>query len=352
MTGSVDAGAGGGRGKRPNGAQWLEAWKAAQDPWFNFTSGNGFYSTDKYWIDHLDIPLGYMRDYIVAARARARTSTGRPPRSPPSATASPTEYADIARRGRARRVRGQARPRAHRVPLCREPQLLHRALVDGRVLAEDARAEPHPARRRLLARRRTACSISTARKCATRCATTAMPGPSARRRSDPHYWPAEIARRRKIMAALATQPPQPALNEPPDVITEPFTIMLWGITTESVGRWLERCRPTSSALTGMAASPGHRRGPRARAALGRRSRPDRRGRDSGHAGHGAELGAGVRQDQRDRHRHRRHDVPRGDRLPRIRPAGRHRHRQCASSTIKTGQLLRVDGITGEVTILS
>ena len=47
------------------GKEWLEAWKAAQDPWFNFTSGNGFYSTDKYWIEHLDIPLGYIRDYIA-----------------------------------------------------------------------------------------------------------------------------------------------------------------------------------------------------------------------------------------------------------------------------------------------
>ena len=32
------------------GKQWLEAWNAAQNPWFNFTSGNGFYSADKYWI--------------------------------------------------------------------------------------------------------------------------------------------------------------------------------------------------------------------------------------------------------------------------------------------------------------
>src|SRR5262249_30287508 len=52
-------------GRAPKGAEWLMAWKEAQDPWFNFTSGNGFYSTDKYWIEHLDIPLGYIRDYIV-----------------------------------------------------------------------------------------------------------------------------------------------------------------------------------------------------------------------------------------------------------------------------------------------
>src|SRR5699024_3622045 len=46
------------------GQQWLEQWKQAQDPWFNFTIGNGFYGHDKYWIEHLDIPLGFIADYI------------------------------------------------------------------------------------------------------------------------------------------------------------------------------------------------------------------------------------------------------------------------------------------------
>ncbi len=47
------------------GRSWLVAWEAAQQPWFNFTSGNGFYASDKYWIEHLEIPLGYVRDYVV-----------------------------------------------------------------------------------------------------------------------------------------------------------------------------------------------------------------------------------------------------------------------------------------------
>ncbi len=59
-------------GKLAKGAQWLAAWEAAKDPWFNFTSGNGFYSTDKYWIDHLDIPLSYLRDYIPRVKAGER----------------------------------------------------------------------------------------------------------------------------------------------------------------------------------------------------------------------------------------------------------------------------------------
>jgi pyruvate,water dikinase len=73
----------------------------------------------------------------------------------------------------------------------------------------------------------------------------------------PHYWPAEIERRRKIFEALATQRPQPALNTPPAEITEPFTMMLYGITTEQVQQWLAGDEGgDDGVITGMAASPG------------------------------------------------------------------------------------------------
>ncbi|MBU3994331.1 MAG: hypothetical protein KKF42_00920, partial [Actinobacteria bacterium] len=72
----------------------------------------------------------------------------------------------------------------------------------------------------------------------------------------PNYWPAEIARRAKIVTALQTQRPQPALNTPPVEITEPFTQMLWGITTEQVQQWLSDDGDDDGAIKGMAASPG------------------------------------------------------------------------------------------------
>nr|WP_239063249.1 hypothetical protein [Streptomyces sp. SID13031] len=46
------------------GPRWVDAYIGAQDPWFNFTVGNGFYGHDKYWIEHQEIPLGYIKDYI------------------------------------------------------------------------------------------------------------------------------------------------------------------------------------------------------------------------------------------------------------------------------------------------
>ena len=53
---------------RPGGAQWLEAWTGAQQPWFNFSAGSGFYHSDKVWAEHLDIPLGFITSYIAKAR--------------------------------------------------------------------------------------------------------------------------------------------------------------------------------------------------------------------------------------------------------------------------------------------
>ena len=135
---------------RPGGREWIEAWEAAQDPWFNFTSGNGFYSTDKYWIDHLHIPLGYIRNYIIA---RCEGRGDRPADRAHCSRAGPhhRRVCRAARPGGAGGIRRQAGACTHRVSLCREPQFLHRALVDGGVLAQDARVERHAAQGRILA---------------------------------------------------------------------------------------------------------------------------------------------------------------------------------------------------------
>ena len=59
-----------------------------------------------------------------------------------------------------------------------------------------------------------------------------------------------------MVEALKTQKPPPALGEPPEVITEPFTVMLWGVTSESVDGWLGAADSADGSLKGMSASPG------------------------------------------------------------------------------------------------
>ncbi len=77
----------------------------------------------------------------------------------------------------------------------------------------------------------------------------------------PVYWSREIGRRRGIVEALREWSPPPALGEPPDVVTEPFTIMLWGITSDSVAMWLGADDDDGADLRGFAASPGVVEGP-------------------------------------------------------------------------------------------
>jgi pyruvate,water dikinase len=166
----------------------------------------------------------------------------------------------------------------------------------------------------------------------------------------PHYWPQEIERRRKIVSALATKPPQPALNAPPEVITEPFTIMLWGITSDSVKKWLEGASD-SGKLTGMAASPGLVEGV---------ARVIRSADELGLVQEGeilvtpvtapswAPVFGRIKATVTDIGGMMSHAaiVCREYGLPAVTGTG------SASSVIKTGQRLRVDGGTGEVTILS
>jgi pyruvate,water dikinase len=152
------------------------------------------------------------------------------------------------------------------------------------------------------------------------------------------------------MAVLATHKPEPALNEPPDVVTEPFTIMLWGITSDRINSWLKG-GTNSKQLSGMAASPGSVEG------LARviRSADELDQIEDGEilvtpvtAPSWAPVFSRISATVTDIGGMMSHAaiVCREYGLPAVTATG------SGSAVIKTGQRLRVDGSKGEVTILS
>lgn len=331
----------------PKGRQWLDAWKAAQDPWFNFTSGNGFYSTDKYWIENLDIPLGYIRDYIariekgeVIDRPTAKIAAERD-----RITKEYAELLDTEARAAFEGKLGLARtvfPYVENHNFYIEHWsmgVFWRKMRGLSGLLHEAGFWHNADDMFYLTRQEVRDALFDYSN-AWAVGVDAI-GPS--------HWPAEIERRKSIMAALTTQAPQPALNEPPAVITEPFTIMLWGITTDSVGRWLNG-GSDKSKLTGMAASPGTVEGP-ARVV---RSTDELDDIQQGEilvtpvtAPSWAPVFGKIKATVTDIGGMMSHAaiVCREYGLPAVTGTGN------ASSTIRTGQMLRVDGSTGEVTIL-
>ena len=237
------------------GAEWLAAWTEAQDPWFNFTVGNGFYGHDKYWIEHLEIPLGYVKDYI------RRVDEGHQILRPVDELVAErdrvvSEYRDLVPAELVADFDAKVGLAATAYPYVenhnfyiehwtmgvfwRKVRQLGRVFADAGFWADQSdllyltRGEVRDAIFDLV----------------TGWAVGAEP-------TGPHYWPKEIERRRGIIDALSSQRPQPALNTPPAEITEPFTMMLYGITTEQVQQWLgDDDTAESGTITGMAASPG------------------------------------------------------------------------------------------------
>jgi pyruvate,water dikinase len=70
---------------------------------------------------------------------------------------------------------------------------------------------------------------------------------------------AKAEKRKKILEAARKWNPVPALGIPPEEIAEPFTVMLWGITTEKVQEWLKGMAVVPTAVTelkGFASSAG------------------------------------------------------------------------------------------------
>ncbi|GAA1635102.1 PEP-utilizing enzyme [Georgenia ruanii] len=241
----------------PGGKKWIARYEQAQDPWFNFTVGNGFYGHDKYWNEHQEIPLGYIADYI------RRLDEGQQILRPKDELVAEkerivAEYRDLldgetqAAFDAKRQLAATAYPYVENHNFYIEHWTMGVFWRKVRELSRMLHAEgfwTEPDDLLYLGRNEVRDVLFDL---VTGWGVGAPRGPIG-----PVYWPAEIERRRAIVEALKTARPAPALNTPPASITEPFTRMLWGITTEQVQQWLGAGEDDDfSGLRGMAASPG------------------------------------------------------------------------------------------------
>ncbi len=236
------------------GNEWIAAWDAAKEPWFNYTSGNGFYGSDVYWRDNLDLPMGYLKDYVERA---ARGDVLKRPTAELIAERDRIvgEYAEF--------LDGEALETFHgKLGLART---VYPYVEDHNFYIEHWTMGVFWRKVRQLSRLFHSYGFwknpddmlyltrDEVRPVIFDLATGWGVGADP---IGPTYWPTEIERRRGIVAALATARPEPAFNTPPETINEPFTIMLWGITTEQVQQWLAGDDAENPGLKGMAASPG------------------------------------------------------------------------------------------------
>jgi phosphohistidine swiveling domain-containing protein len=247
-------------------AQWLADYEDTKDPWFYFSYGLGtFYHHHRSWIDDPALPIVTIGEYVE--RLEAGEDIERPVAGilaeRERITAGYRELLSEETRAVFDRSLGLARtvfPYVENHNFYIDHRYLtifwnkvrefgallsaHHFLVD----AEDIFLLRHDEVRSALEDLRLSWSSG---------------GGVAR---GPAYWPPLVERRRSIYQAMRRWSPPPALGRIPDEITEPITVMLWGITTERVEDWLSS-KNRSPALTGTPASSGVAEG-RARVILG------------------------------------------------------------------------------------
>ena len=73
----------------------------------------------------------------------------------------------------------------------------------------------------------------------------------------------KVAERSKMYAALKNWTPPDLLGRFPEQVTEPFTVMLWGVTPQRLEEWKKTGESTENpdVIQGVAGSPGVAEGP-------------------------------------------------------------------------------------------
>lgn len=246
----------------PVGRDWVAALESAQDPWFYYSNGAGFYHHLRSWIDDLSVPWSAMVSYMD--RLERGESLDRPQQEVLDRRERLTsEYRDLLPTDEDRATFDQNVGLARTVATYIEDHNFYvehwyhtvfwnkvrefgDRLVVGGVLRD--REDVFFLNRWDLAQALYDMVAGWASGAPTR---------------GPVYWQREIAERKRICAVLAEAGPgTPALGPVPDEITEPFTVLLWGITTERVKVWLGAGEDVAeNELRGVPGSPGVVEGP-------------------------------------------------------------------------------------------
>jgi len=243
------------------GRQWIAELTAARDPWFNINVGDGFYHYHRSWNDDLSMPFSGLPDYM--RRVRAGESLERPVEKLQAERRQLIEdYRELLTSDDERAAYDQMIALAHRVfPYVEGHKFycehwytnlfFNKIREFGALLAAHGFFPGAEDVFQLTHYELEAAIIDLMNAWST--------GSSPR---GPTRWPAIVAERRAAIGVWAKHDTPPALGPVPDVIDDPAIVMLWGITRESLDTWLNADGDaTTNELRGFAASSGVVEGP-------------------------------------------------------------------------------------------
>ena len=235
------------------GPSWLDELEKVKDPWFNMATGDGLYHYYRSWLDDPSIPYAALIGHISALRAGEQID--RPTEEiQRERDRLATEYGALLDEDARAAFNDLLNLSRTVFPYVEE----HKFFCDywfltrwwnkirefGALLARNGFLEDGEDVFQL-SRYEVASALD---ELVLTWATGGAP-------LGPKHWPPIVARRKEMLERLGDWTPPPALGVTPEAVTDPMTIMLWGVTTERVQEWARQA-DGGTVLNGAAASPG------------------------------------------------------------------------------------------------
>jgi len=251
--------------KIPDGKHWLEEYDKAKDPWFYVSCGSGWFHYEGSWLSKPDIPYSYIQSYIERLD-NGETIERSLDKIEKERDEIVAKYRELIESDEDRKAFDDAYKTVRTIYVFAEDHLFwvehwfHTIWFDkirefGTLLVNAGML--NEVDDIFMFNRYEVPEILT------EVATAWALGVDVPLRSD--YYQAKADKRKKILEAAREWTPTPALGVPPEEVAEPFTIMLWGITTDKVKEWLKGMGEVStediSELKGFASSAGVAEGP-------------------------------------------------------------------------------------------
>jgi pyruvate, water dikinase len=249
------------QGAGSKGSAWLAELQSSREPWFNINVGDGFYHYHRSWNDDLSMPFTGIFDYI--ARVKAGEALERPVEKLQAERQQLiADYRELLGSDEERAAYDQMITLAHRVfPYVEGHKFYcehwYTNLFFNKIREFGALLSAHdffPQESDVF--HLTHFELEAAIVDLMTSWSTGSPprGPS--------HWPKIVAERRAAIAQWSKHDTPPALGPVPDIIDDPAIVMLWGITRESLDSWLKASGDgASDEIRGFAASNGVVEGP-------------------------------------------------------------------------------------------
>ena len=248
-----------------DGKNWLEHFNNVKSPWFYVSCGSGWYHHEGSWITNLDIPFGYIKSYLEQLD-NGETIERSLDKIEKERDEIVAEYRALIKTDEDKKTFEDT---------YNNIRSIYRYAEDHLFWVEHWFHTIWYAKVREFGQLLVNCDMLDEvddifmfnryeiPELLTEVSTGWALGVDIPMRSE-HY-KATVAKRRKILEAAKKWNPQPALGIPPEEVAEPFTVMLWGITTDRVQDWLKGVDAVAGAdvseIKGFASSAGSAEGP-------------------------------------------------------------------------------------------